>query len=80
MLNDVRKIYPGADVEASSFDDFFADIDTPRELDALPVIKQEVGDTWVYGTPSDPLKMAQNRALQRVWIAACYGKQGQDWS
>ena len=22
----------------------------------------------MYGTPSDPLKMAQNRALQRVWI------------
>jgi hypothetical protein len=32
------------------------------------VVSLEVGDTWVYGNPSDPLKMAQFRALQRVWI------------
>ena len=34
----------------------------------LPVVDLEVGDSWTYGNPSDPLKMAQNRALQRVWI------------
>ena len=28
----------------------------------------QVGDTWVYGNPSDPLKMAQYRGLQRAWI------------
>ena len=33
----------------------------------LPVITKEVGDTWMYGAPSDPLKMAQSRELQRVW-------------
>jgi hypothetical protein len=25
------------------------------------------GDTWMFGSASDPLKMAQHRALQRVW-------------
>lgn len=34
----------------------------------LPVISLEVGDTWVYGNPSDPLKMAQYRAIQRAWV------------
>ena len=34
----------------------------------LPTVELEVGDTWTYGNPSDPLKMSQNRALQRVWI------------
>ena len=37
--------------------------------DQLPVITHEVGDTWMYGAPSDPLKMAQHRALQRAWEA-----------
>jgi len=36
--------------------------------DQLPVVTAEVGDTWIYGVPSDPLKMAQNREIQRAWI------------
>ena len=28
----------------------------------------KVGDTWMYGAPSDPLKMMQNREIQRAWI------------
>lgn len=36
----------------------------------LPVVDLEVGDTWMYGSASDPIKMAINRGLQRVW-ATC---------
>ena len=52
---------------ASTFDQFVADIQEVK--DELPVITKEVGDTWIYGVPSDPLKMAQNREIQRQWIA-----------
>jgi hypothetical protein len=37
----------------------------------LPVITQEIGDTWIYGVPSDPLKVARYREvarLRREWI------------
>lgn len=38
----------------------------------LPVLNQEIGDTWIYGVPSDPVKVARYRELLRLrneWIA-----------
>ncbi|HEY2015235.1 MAG TPA: DUF5054 domain-containing protein, partial [Bryobacteraceae bacterium] len=38
----------------------------------LPVIADEIGDTWIYGAASDPLKVARYRELARMrrdWIA-----------
>ncbi len=38
----------------------------------LPVVTQEIGDTWIYGCASDPLKVARYRELARLrenWIA-----------
>ena len=38
----------------------------------LPVVTQEIGDTWIYGVASDPLKVARYRELSRLregWIA-----------
>lgn len=32
---------------------------------SLPVITSEVGDTWIYGVPSDPVKVARMRAAHR---------------
>ena len=63
-LNAVREEYPSAKVIASTFDAFLEDVEPVR--DQLPVVTGEVGDTWIYGVPSDPLKVAQNRVLQRV--------------
>jgi hypothetical protein len=40
---------------------------------ALPVLTQEIGDTWIYGVPSDPLKVAHFRELLRLrrrWIGS----------
>ena len=66
ILNSVKKEYPGAEVIASTFDAFFEEVQEVRQK--LPTVSLEVGDTWVYGNPSDPLKMAQYRAIQRAWI------------
>ena len=66
ILNSVKKEYPGAEVLASTFDAFFEEVQAVREK--LPIVSLEVGDTWVYGNPSDPLKMAQYRAIQRAWL------------
>ena len=48
---------------ASTFDDF-----TPHLLaaaDALPTIQQEVGDSWIFGPASDPVRLARVRLFQR---------------
>ena len=38
----------------------------------LPVVTQEIGDTWIYGVASDPVKVARYREVSRLrqaWIA-----------
>jgi len=38
----------------------------------LPVVTEEIGDTWIYGCASDPLKVARYREIARLreaWIA-----------
>jgi hypothetical protein len=39
----------------------------------LPVVTEEIGDTWIYGVASDPLKVARYREVCRLrqrWISA----------
>ena len=43
-----------------------------RYRDRLPVVTEEIGDTWIYGCASDPLKVARYREITRLrdaWIA-----------
>jgi hypothetical protein len=45
----------------------------------LPILTQEIGDTWIYGVPSDPLKIARFREVARLrldWIRAGHFKVG----
>ena len=58
------KEFPGAKIVASSYDAFLSELDKVRS--ALPVVTQEMGDTWIYGVPSDPLKNAKYRAANRL--------------
>ena len=42
--------FPGARIRASTLDEYVAALlDDPRALGGLPVVTQEIGDTWVYG-------------------------------
>jgi hypothetical protein len=59
---DSTKTAPGAQfpnangsVRASTFD-AFVDRALPF-ADRLPVVTGEMGDTWIYGVPSDPYKV-----------------------
>ena len=72
--------FPNAEVLSSrSFDDFADAVWPVRHT--LPVVTQELGDTWIYGASSDPLKVAQVRAASRLYgacmrqggLAACLG-------
>lgn len=66
----LRRRLPGAEPVASTMDAFAARLLTIR--DHLPVVTQEIGDTWIHGVGSDPQKVAAFRALLRLrrgWLA-----------
>ena len=67
-LDAVRAEYPEATVFASTFDDFLNEIaDVASEL---PEIEGELGDTWINGLQTDPLKTAIFREASRALVSA----------
>lgn len=60
----LRRRYPGARVHASSMDDFVRAA-LPLK-DRLPVVTEEIGDTWIHGVGSDPTKVSRFRELCRL--------------
>ena len=76
-LEEIRKIYadlraqfPGAAITASNMSEIANAVYPYR--DQFPVVTDEIGDTWIHGVPSDPVKVARYRELARLrreWIA-----------
>lgn len=58
--------FPGADIFASTYDNFTSRL--LQRTDLLPVVAHEVGDTWIEGVPSDPVKMQQYREAGRALL------------
>ena len=63
----IQTMFPNANIYASTFDNFTKHLNEVRN--ELPVIEADVGDTWIYGVPSDPQKVARALAMERVWKA-----------
>jgi hypothetical protein len=62
--------YPQAEISAASLTEIATAVAPHR--DSLPVVTSEIGDTWIYGVASDPLKIARYREIGRLresWIA-----------
>ncbi len=57
----VRAAHPGTEVTAGTLDDFARAL-APLQS-RLPVVTDEIGDTWIHGVASDPWKIARYRAL-----------------
>jgi hypothetical protein len=57
----LRKRFPSAEIRATDLT-HIADAVQPH-VAALPAITQEIGDTWIHGIGSDPLKVARYRRL-----------------
>ena len=64
----LRKEFPGADIRASTLEDFILAVHPIQ--DRLPLVNNEIGDTWIMGVASDPRKSAEYRAMSRV-IGQC---------
>jgi hypothetical protein len=70
IYSGLRKRFPNAQVAASNLSLMAEAIQPYRH--GLPVVTQEIGDTWIYGAASDPLKVARYREVARLrgeWIA-----------
>lgn len=60
----LQQRFPDAVVSASTLDAFAERLVTVR--DQLPLVEAEIGDTWINGVASDPLKVARYRELARL--------------
>jgi hypothetical protein len=69
--SDLAAQFPNAEIIACNLSDMAKALAPHR--DALPVVTEEIGDTWIYGVASDPLKVARYREVARLrerWIEA----------
>lgn len=76
----LRAQFPGAEVVASTLDDYARALLRIRE--SLPIVQQEIGDTWIHGGASDPGKIAAYRALSYTrarWLRENAILQHLDW-
>ncbi|WP_243076634.1 DUF5054 domain-containing protein [Microbacterium sp. SS28] len=64
LFSRLQAAYPGARIIASTLDAFGADVLAARER--LPIVEDEIGDTWIHGVASDPVLTARLRALLRL--------------
>ena len=55
----LAKTFPGATIVASTLDDFLPFLEAAAPL--LPVIENEIADTWMHGGGSDPQKVLGHR-------------------
>lgn len=60
----IQAEFPQATVKASTLDAFAAALLPLKEQ--LPVVTEEIGDTWIHGVGSDPRKVARYRELSRL--------------
>jgi Domain of unknown function (DUF5054) len=65
----LRDQFPGARVRPSNLTEIANAVQ--KYEDGLPVFTQEIGDTWIHGVASDPIKLGRYRELLRLrseWI------------
>lgn len=63
VYQQMREAYPRADVHASTLEAFAEQLNTIKP--SLPVITQELGDTWIHGVGTDPTKVKLFREYSR---------------
>ena len=63
VFKNLKRKHAEAEVIPSNLNRFFRAI--RPVVDGLPLIEKEIGDTWIHGIGSDPLKVAQFRAMRR---------------
>jgi Domain of unknown function (DUF5054) len=66
----LHRQYPNAQVVPTSLTEIANALGPHKST--MPVVTQEIGDTWIHGAPSDPLKLARYREVARLresWLS-----------
>ncbi len=61
----LRERYPNAQLIPASFNEVACEL--MKMKDRLPVVTSEIGDTWIYGYGSAPVRMVKFRALSSLY-------------
>ena len=61
----LKELFPKATIIASGYDPFVLEL--MQHQDQLAIVSGEIGDTWIYGTASDPWKTQQFYSIIDTW-------------
>ena len=64
VYENLQKQFPRAEIVASTLNEVAREVSGVKTQ--LPLVTEELGDTWIHGAGSDPLKIAQFRAVSRL--------------
>jgi Domain of unknown function (DUF5054) len=70
IYSNLSRQFPNASITGTSLTEIANAVEPFRNN--LPALNQEIGDTWIYGVASDPVKVARYREISRLrrsWIA-----------
>lgn len=62
IYKEISDKYPNCEVKAATVDDLAACV---LRLENLPVVEDEIGDTWIHGIGTDPEKVSRFKKVQR---------------
>jgi len=62
---DLHNEFPGSNIVPSTFDNFTNTLLSIPDSN-YPVISAEIGDTWIHGVASDPIKLAKIRRAEKL--------------
>ncbi|MGD6849108.1 DUF5054 domain-containing protein [Rossellomorea aquimaris] len=63
-FHQLAKKFPNARIKASTMDEFAVKLRAIKHR--LPIVLEEIGDTWIHGTGTDPKKISHYRELLRL--------------
>ena len=65
IFTSLRSKYPNARIMASTLNDVYQEIEPYKG--ELPIVDSEIGDTWIHGFGSSPVRLARYRELSRLY-------------
>jgi len=71
IYSGLKRRFPNAEITATNMTEIANSVEPFRKN--FPIVTQEIGDSWIHGIASDPLKVARYREvmrLRRSWIAS----------
>jgi len=69
IVEDVRKLCPDAEIVCGTMDDFYRELEN-CDLSGLPVVRQDLADSWIHGAGTYPAEVRAVRQARRDLLAA----------